>query len=104
MESQDQNSNPSNEGTKDKVEVPRARCEWLSLIRQFQRLNLPSFEGATEPATAEEWVRRLEKIFKVLKCTDQQRVEIAVFMLRMLYQRYLQMMIVPHVKVSFITY
>ena len=63
------------------VEEPREESERLPLLRQFQILSPKSFRGAMNPVVAEEWVRELEKMFKILKCTDQQKVELAVYML-----------------------
>ena len=81
IEFQTNNGNQSSEGTGHNVEVSGTGSERLSLLRQFQNLNPPSFKGATEPAAAEAWVWKLEKMFKILKCTDQQKVELAVYML-----------------------
>ena len=53
----------------------------MPLLRQFQDLDPSSFRGATNLVVAETWVRKLEKMFEVLKCTNQQKVELAVYML-----------------------
>ena len=55
--------------------------EQLPLVRQFQNLNPSSFMVATEPTMAETWIIKFEKIFKILKCSDQKKVELVVFML-----------------------
>ncbi|GKV38840.1 hypothetical protein SLEP1_g46705 [Rubroshorea leprosula] len=44
-------------------------------------MNPPSFKGVPDPDVAESWVKKLEKMFKLLKCTDGQKVELAVFTL-----------------------
>ncbi|GKV48743.1 hypothetical protein SLEP1_g55542 [Rubroshorea leprosula] len=44
-------------------------------------MNPPSFKGVPDPDVAKSWVKKLEKMFKLLKCTDGQKVELVVFTL-----------------------
>jgi hypothetical protein len=39
------------------------------------------FKGTTDPFEAEAWVKRMEKLFTTMGCTDDQRVTFAAFML-----------------------
>ena len=63
------------------IEELKTGSERLPLLRQFQNLHPPSFRGATNPATAEAWIQKLEKMFKILKCIDAQKVELSAYML-----------------------
>ena len=53
-----------------------------TLHEQFMKLNPPEFTGTTDPLVAEEWLKKLEAIFEVMTVTDEQRLLLAVFMLR----------------------
>ena len=43
----------------------------------FRKFNPPKFEGKPDPAEAVEWIKQLEKIFKIVVCTSQQKVLMA---------------------------
>nr|KYP51943.1 hypothetical protein KK1_026153 [Cajanus cajan]KYP55778.1 hypothetical protein KK1_002003 [Cajanus cajan] len=48
---------------------------------EFRR-NKPSyFDGGYNPEKAELWIKEIEKIFRVMNCPDNQKVNYAVFML-----------------------
>jgi len=79
MEQQTPGKIPSSEGQND--EEPRDESDRLPLLRQFQNLGPPTFRGATNPSVAEAWVQKVEKMFEVLRCTNRQRVDLAVYML-----------------------
>lgn len=81
IECQGSNGHQTSNGNGQIVVEQGEGNEQLSLLRQFQNMNPPSFKGAPEPAMAETWVKKLEKVFKILKCTDQQKVQLAVYML-----------------------
>ncbi|GKU88330.1 hypothetical protein SLEP1_g2611 [Rubroshorea leprosula] len=55
--------------------------EQLTLVKQFQNMNPPSFKGVPDLDVAESWVKKLEKMFKLLKCTNEQKVKLVVFTL-----------------------
>ncbi|KAF7826758.1 putative TIR-NBS-LRR resistance protein [Senna tora] len=48
---------------------------------EFQNARPPIFKGEFNPVLAEGWLKELEKIFKVLKCTEEQKVEFSIYML-----------------------
>ncbi|GKV24856.1 hypothetical protein SLEP1_g34408 [Rubroshorea leprosula] len=50
-------------------------------------MNLPNFNGVPDPDVAKSWVKKLEKMFKLLKCTNRQKVELAVFTLEAVLER-----------------
>ncbi|XP_056161853.1 uncharacterized protein LOC115688374 [Syzygium oleosum] len=52
------------------------------LVEQFMKLKPPKFHGRDDPETAPRWVEELEKIFKVLGCTDEEKVTLAVYQLQ----------------------
>lgn len=45
---------------------------------QFSSQNPPMFDGKSDANVAENWLRRMEKIFKVLNCTENQKVEYTI--------------------------
>jgi hypothetical protein len=55
---------------------------------EFKRLNPPSFEGSIDPLEAEKWVQEIEKVFKVLKCLEEDKVTYATHMLQGLAQNW----------------
>ncbi|XP_058747219.1 uncharacterized protein LOC131620235 [Vicia villosa] len=42
-------------------------------LGKFQRKNPPIFEGEHEPDKAQAWLKEIEKIFRVMNCTDAQK-------------------------------
>ncbi|GKU88786.1 hypothetical protein SLEP1_g3007 [Rubroshorea leprosula] len=79
LQHQNNNNAPQNTGGNSQQTVDsREGNEQLTLVKQFQNMNLPSFKGVPDPDVAESWVKNLEKMFKLLKCTDGQKVELAV--------------------------
>ena len=59
----------------------RNQAERRGTLTEFLDMRPPHFKGETDPDKAEGWIRELEKIFRVLHCTPQQRVEFATYML-----------------------
>lgn len=55
--------------------------ERVSLIEQVLNLGAEKFHGSANPADAEEWMRRLEKTFNVLYCSDEQKLFLGRFLL-----------------------
>ncbi|XP_058768834.1 zinc finger protein GIS2-like [Vicia villosa] len=50
-------------------------------LRRFQRNNPPVFKGKHEPDKAQAWLKAIEKIFRVMNCTDAQKVQFGTHML-----------------------
>ena len=46
------------------------------------KLNLPEFVGVTDLLMAEEWMKKLDAIFKVMGVTEEQKLSLATFMLK----------------------
>ena len=49
------------------------------LVEQFMKLKPPKFHDCGDPEAAPRWVEELEKIFKVLGCTDEEKVTLAIY-------------------------
>ncbi|GKV24936.1 hypothetical protein SLEP1_g34473 [Rubroshorea leprosula] len=75
------NAQQNTSGNSQQTVDSREGNEQLTLVKQFQNMNPTSFKGVPDPNVAESWVKKLEKMFKLLKCTDEQKVELAVFTL-----------------------
>ena len=66
-----QGQNVPNQGQNDQSRV----------VKQFRSYNPPVFNGQQDPSFVEKWIRSLERIFKLLNCTDAQRVDCAEYQL-----------------------
>ena len=51
------------------------------LLSRFLRFNPPRFKGEPDDRQAESWLSEVEKIFRVLNYTEEQRVRYATFLL-----------------------
>ncbi|XP_056162595.1 uncharacterized protein LOC130136574 [Syzygium oleosum] len=52
------------------------------LVEQFLKLKPPKFTGAGDPEAATLWIRELEKVFALLRCTDEDKVTLAIYQLQ----------------------
>ncbi|XP_050897695.1 uncharacterized protein LOC127104557 [Lathyrus oleraceus] len=43
-------------------------------LGKFQRNNPPTFKGRYDPEGAQVWLKEIEKIFRVMACTEEQKV------------------------------
>ena len=57
--------------------VPRERK-----FSQLLKLGATSFSGTLDPAEAEAWLKRTERIFNLMYCTPEERFDYAVFLLQ----------------------
>ncbi|MQL92922.1 hypothetical protein Taro_025559 [Colocasia esculenta] len=55
-----------------------------SIIERFKRMPPPSFKGESQPLLAESWMREVEKIFRAIKCAEEDKVSLATYMLQVL--------------------
>ncbi len=53
-----------------------------SYYKRFHRLNPPTFDGGSDPMIAEIWIRKMEKMYKLLQFSEEVKVRLAIFMLR----------------------
>ena len=52
------------------------------IFEKFLKRGPPEFTGTEDPMVADDWLVRLEKIFRVFECTGQQQVQLAAYMFR----------------------
>ncbi|MQL94806.1 hypothetical protein Taro_027463, partial [Colocasia esculenta] len=55
-----------------------------SIMERFKRMTPPSFKGESDPLLAESWMRETEKIFRAIRCPDEDKVTLATYMLQKL--------------------
>ena len=53
-----------------------------SIMERFKRMAPPSFKGDSDPLLAESWMREIEKIFRAIRCTEDDKVTLATYMLQ----------------------
>ncbi|KAJ8619853.1 hypothetical protein MRB53_028382 [Persea americana] len=52
------------------------------LYKKFKGYDPPSFSGTTDPIVAETWLREIEKVFKVMKCVEADKVRLATYKIK----------------------
>ncbi|GFZ00174.1 hypothetical protein Acr_13g0015730 [Actinidia rufa] len=55
--------------------------ESVAVVRQFLKLKPPAFKGGMDPVKANDWILAMEKNFRLLRCEEQQKVEIGSYLL-----------------------
>ncbi|XP_057485851.1 uncharacterized protein LOC130772128 [Actinidia eriantha] len=53
----------------------------VSVVQQFLKLKPPTFKGGMDPFKANDWILEMEKNFRLLRCGEQQKVEIGSYLL-----------------------
>ncbi|MQL97437.1 hypothetical protein Taro_030127 [Colocasia esculenta] len=56
----------------------------LSIMERIKRMAPPSFKGESQPLLAESWMREVEKIFRAIRCAEEDKVSLATYMLQVL--------------------
>ncbi|MQM19544.1 hypothetical protein Taro_052550, partial [Colocasia esculenta] len=65
------------------VPIPQAQDHGgPSIMEGFKRMLPPSFKGESYPLLAESWMREIEKIFRAVRCADEDKVTLATYMLQ----------------------
>ena len=54
-------------------------------MERFKRMLPPSFKGESDPLLAESWMREIEKIFRAIRCADEDKVTLATYMLQVCF-------------------
>ncbi|MQM15403.1 hypothetical protein Taro_048349, partial [Colocasia esculenta] len=54
----------------------------VSMMERFKRMTPPFFKGESDPILTESWLRETEKIFRAIRCTEEERVTLATYMLQ----------------------
>ncbi|XP_054797110.1 uncharacterized protein LOC129302335 [Prosopis cineraria] len=62
-------------------EEQRAPPTITDVWKTVRKFNPPTFDGNLKPSVVEEWVKRLESIFRVVTCTSNQKVQVALVLL-----------------------
>ncbi|KAL3730013.1 hypothetical protein ACJRO7_027076 [Eucalyptus globulus] len=52
------------------------------LVEQFLKLKQPRFTGASDPEAVTFWIRELEKVFALLRCSEEDKVVLTVYQLQ----------------------
>ncbi|GFY97147.1 hypothetical protein Acr_11g0014530 [Actinidia rufa] len=63
------------------TEDPILPMESVAVVRQFLKLKPPTFKGGMDPVKANDWILAMEKNFRLLRCGEQQKVEIGSYLL-----------------------
>ncbi|MQM19061.1 hypothetical protein Taro_052061 [Colocasia esculenta] len=53
-----------------------------SIMERFKRMAPSSFKGESDPLLAESWMREIEKIFRAIRCAEEDKVSLATYMLQ----------------------
>ncbi|MQL94294.1 hypothetical protein Taro_026946, partial [Colocasia esculenta] len=54
----------------------------VPMMERFRRMTPPFFKGESDPIHTESWLRETEKIFRALRCAEEERVTLATYMLQ----------------------
>ncbi|GFZ04260.1 hypothetical protein Acr_16g0008840 [Actinidia rufa] len=63
------------------TEDPVIPMKSVVVVRQFLKLKPPTFKGGMDPVKAKDWILAMEKNFRLLRCGEQQKVEIDSYLL-----------------------
>ncbi|MQM15301.1 hypothetical protein Taro_048246, partial [Colocasia esculenta] len=64
------------------AQVPAQDHGGPSTMERFKRMLPPSFKRETDPLLAESWMGEIEKIFRAIRCADEDKVTLATYMLQ----------------------
>src|SRR5262249_43815551 len=53
-----------------------------TIMERFRRMGPPSFKGESNPNVAESWIHETEKIFRAIRCPEEDKVNLATFTLQ----------------------
>jgi len=59
---------------------PNANAE-VRMLETFQRNHPPTFKGRYDPDGAQTWLKEIERVFRVMQCTEVQKVRFGTHML-----------------------
>jgi len=52
-----------------------------AVLDRFMRQHPPSFDGCGDPEAAEDWVFKIQKIFRAIGCPPERKVDLATYVL-----------------------
>src|SRR5262249_14101456 len=58
------------------------RGNGASIMERFRRMGPPFFKGESNPDVAESWICETEKIFRAIRCPEEDKVILATFTLQ----------------------
>ncbi|MQL70069.1 hypothetical protein Taro_002366 [Colocasia esculenta] len=64
------------------AQVPAQDHGGPSTMERLKRMLPPSFKGESDPLLVESWMREIEKIFRAIRCADEDKVTLATYMLQ----------------------
>ncbi|MQL69242.1 hypothetical protein Taro_001550 [Colocasia esculenta] len=64
------------------AQVPAQDHGGPSIMERFKKMLPPSFKGESDPLLVESWTREIEKIFRAIRCADEDKVTLATYMLQ----------------------
>ncbi|MQL76909.1 hypothetical protein Taro_009301 [Colocasia esculenta] len=84
METQAQTTAALQAQVQVQVQAPAQKAVFrgVPMIERFRRMTPPFFNGESDPILAESWLRETEKIFRAIRCAEEERVTLATYMLR----------------------
>ena len=57
------------------------RLEAAKMVETARRLGAQEFRGTTDPLQVEDWIKRIERVFEMMECPKERKVNIAAFLL-----------------------
>ena len=57
------------------------RLKAAKMVEIARRLRAQEFQGTTDLVQAEEWIKRIDRVFEVIECSKERKVNIATFLL-----------------------
>ena len=64
------------------ADVPIREVDLNVIFEKFLKRGPPKFTGMEDPLVTNDWIVRIEKIFKVFECLGRRRVQLAAYMFR----------------------
>ncbi|MQL97511.1 hypothetical protein Taro_030201 [Colocasia esculenta] len=64
------------------AQVPAQDHGGPSTMEILKRMLPPYFKGESDQLLAESWMREIEKIFRAIRCADEDKVTLATYMLQ----------------------
>ncbi|MQL70349.1 hypothetical protein Taro_002646 [Colocasia esculenta] len=59
-----------------------------SIMERFKRMTPPFFKGESDPLLAERWMREIEKIFRAIRCAEDDKERVDVWWTSLLRTRF----------------
>ena len=68
------------QGRQAQNEIPQPMVD-VAIINNFLNLKPPTYSGGMDAVKSQEWIHGLEENFRLLKCSERQKVEIGSYLL-----------------------